>query len=177
MTTTDYHKIVETLLLVSQEALTIGQIRKVLNEGLTHSQVLQILSEVGQGWEGKGVELVELASGWRFRAKPEMQTYLAQLNPEKAPRYSRAVMETLAIIAYKQPVTRGEIEEIRGVAVSSQIIQTLKERGWLDVVGHKEVPGRPELLATNRTFLSDLGLKSLSELPPLNQLSELISVN
>ena len=177
MNATEYNKIIETLLLVSQEALTVAQIRKVLNDQLSHAQVLQCLLEIGQSWQGKGVELIELASGWRFRAKPEMQIYLAQLNPEKPPRYSRAVMETLSIIAYKQPVTRGEIEEIRGVAVSSQIIQTLKERGWLDVVGHKEVPGRPELLATNRTFLSDLGLKSLAELPSLAQLTELIAAH
>lgn len=177
MSVLEYNKIIETLLLVSQEALTTAQIKKVLNDDLTHAQVLQCLLEIGQSWQGKGVELIELANGWRFRAKPEMQVYLAQLNPEKPPRYSRAVMETLAIIAYKQPVTRGEIEEIRGVAVSSHVIQTLKERGWLDVVGHKEVPGRPELLATNRTFLSDLGLKSLAELPSLAQLSELIAAN
>lgn len=175
MSSAEHNKIIETLLLVSQEALTVAQIKNIINDGMTHAQVLQCLLAIGQSWQGKGVELIELASGWRFRSKPEMQVYLAQLNPEKPPRYSRAVMETLAIIAYKQPVTRGEIEEIRGVAVSSQIIQTLKERGWLDVVGHKEVPGRPELLATNRTFLSDLGLKSLAELPSLAQLTELVA--
>jgi segregation and condensation protein B len=133
------------------------------------------LQQINLNWQDKGVELLELANGWRFRAKPEMQVYLTRLNPEKPPRYSRAVMETLAIIAYKQPVTRGEIEEIRGVAVSSHIIQTLKDRGWLDVVGHKEVPGRPELLATNATFLADLGLKSMAELPSLSELSAVIS--
>jgi segregation and condensation protein B len=177
MNSVEYNKIIETLLLVSQEPLTVAQIRKVFNDSLSHTQILQCLLEIGQGWQGKGVELIELASGWRFRAKPEMQSYITQLNPERPPRYSRAVMETLAIIAYKQPVTRGEIEEIRGVAVSSQIIQALKERGWLDVVGHKEVPGRPELLATNRAFLSDLGLKSLAELPSLAQLTELVAAN
>ncbi|QKJ67595.1 SMC-Scp complex subunit ScpB [Deefgea piscis] len=158
-------KIIETVLLTSQEALRVSQIKKIFNDELSSAFVLQCLHEIAASWQDRGIELLELANGWRFRAKPEMQIYLNQLNPEKPPRYSRAVMETLAIIAYKQPITRGEIEEIRGVVVSSQIIQTLKERGWLEVIGHKEVPGRPELLATNATFLADLGLKKLSELP------------
>ena len=158
-------KIIETVLLTSQEALRVSQIKKLFNDELSSAFVLQCLHDIALAWQDRGIELLELANGWRFRAKPEMQVYLSRLNPEKPPRYSRAVMETLAIIAYKQPITRGEIEEIRGVVVSSQIIQTLKERGWLEVIGHKEVPGRPELLATNAAFLADLGLKQLSELP------------
>ncbi|WP_297573125.1 SMC-Scp complex subunit ScpB [uncultured Deefgea sp.] len=158
-------KIIETVLLTSQEALRVPQIKKILNDELSSAVILQCLHEMTLAWQDRGIQLLELANGWRFRAKPEMQIYLSRLNPEKPPRYSRAVMETLAIIAYKQPITRGEIEEIRGVVVSSQIIQTLKERGWLEVIGHKEVPGRPELLATNAAFLADLGLKQLSELP------------
>ena len=173
----EYCKIIETLLLVSQEALTVQQIKKVFTQEVSTALIVQCLRQIDQRWQGQGVELIELANGWRFRAKPEMQSYLARLNPEKPPRYSRAVMETLAIIAYKQPVTRGEIEAIRGVAVSSHIIQTLKDRGWLDVVGHKEVPGRPELLATNAYFLADLGLKSMAELPSLTELGEVIAGN
>ncbi|WP_035851549.1 SMC-Scp complex subunit ScpB [Deefgea rivuli] len=171
----EYCKIIETLLLVSQEALTLQQIKKIFPEELTSAFVRQCFQQISLDWQDKGVELLELANGWRFRAKPEMQVYLTRLNPEKPPRYSRAVMETLAIIAYKQPVTRGEIEEIRGVAVSSHIIQSLKDRGWLDVVGHKEVPGRPELLATNANFLADLGLKNMAELPSLAELSSVLS--
>ncbi|WP_288842104.1 SMC-Scp complex subunit ScpB [uncultured Deefgea sp.] len=167
-------KIIETVLLTSQEALRVPQIKKILNDELSSAVILQCLHEITLAWQGRGIQLLELANGWRFRAQPEMQVYLNRLNPEKPPRYSRAVMETLAIIAYKQPITRGEIEEIRGVVVSSQIIQTLKERGWLEVIGHKEVPGRPELLATNAAFLADLGLKQLSELPAVAFDSEIL---
>ena len=172
-----YKKIIEAALLVSQEALTVKELKKLFSEEVGRDLIEQCLADIANDWQGKGVELCELASGWRFRARAEMQLYLARLYPERAPRYSRAVMETLAIVAYKQPVTRGEIEEIRGVTVSSHVIQSLKERGWLDVIGHKEVPGRPELLATNKRFLSDLGLKSLKDLPPLAELSGLLQTD
>ncbi|MBB5190072.1 segregation and condensation protein B [Silvimonas terrae] len=167
-------KVLETALLVAPEPLSLNTLKTLFAEDISGQLINSLLEEIQQSWHGRGVELIKLASGWRFRARLEMQPYLERLNPEKPPRYSRAVMETLAIVAYKQPVTRGDIEEIRGVTVSSQIIQTLKERGWLDVIGHKEVPGRPELLGTTRQFLDDLGLASLSTLPPLQELGNLI---
>ncbi|GGP24471.1 SMC-Scp complex subunit ScpB [Silvimonas amylolytica] len=167
-------KVLETALLVAVEPLSLSTLKTLFAEDIAGQLINGLLEEIQQSWHGRGVELIKLASGWRFRARLEMQPYLERLNPERPPRYSRAVMETLAIVAYKQPVTRGDIEEIRGVTVSSQIIQTLKERGWLDVIGHKEVPGRPELLGTTRQFLDDLGLASLSALPPLQELGNLI---
>lgn len=166
--------VLEAALLTSPVPLSVADLKKVLAESLSGEEIVVLLETLQKDWAGRGVELVRLASGWRFRARPEIQPYLERLNPERPPRYSRAVMETLAIIAYKQPVTRGEIEEIRGVTVSSQIVQTLKERGWIDVVGHKEVPGRPELLATTKAFLDDLGLASLKQLPPLAELGNLV---
>ncbi len=167
-------QILETALLVADAPLPLSELKKLFAENLTSEGLNALLIELQADWNGRGVVLVKLASGWRFRARPEMQSYLDRLSPEKPPRYSRAVMETLAIIAYKQPVTRGEIEEIRGVSVASQIVQALRERGWVEVVGHKEVPGRPELLATSRQFLDDLGLSSLRELPPLAELGNLV---
>jgi segregation and condensation protein B len=134
----------------------------------------RILEELRADWEGRSVELTQVASGWRFRARPEFQRYLDRLNPIRPPRYSRAVMETLAIIAYRQPVTRGDIENIRGVTVSTNIIRALEERGWIDVVGHREVPGRPALYATTKSLLDDLNLRSLDELPPLDDLGALV---
>ena len=128
----------------------------------------ELLDELGRDWQGRGVELVSLASGWRFQSRPEMKAYLDRLNPEKPPRYSRAVMETLAIVAYRQPVTRGDIEDIRGVTVAGSLVKQLEERGWVEVIGHREAPGRPELLATTPQFLDDLGLRSLAELPILD---------
>ncbi|MBE9609315.1 SMC-Scp complex subunit ScpB [Chitinilyticum piscinae] len=166
--------VIEAALLVNQEPLSVAQLKALFGVPPEGAELVAVLEELQRDWDGRGVELVRLANGWRFRARLDMQPYLERLKPEKPPRYSRAVMETLAIIAYKQPVTRGEIEEIRGVTVSSAIIQTLKERGWIDVVGHKEVPGRPELLATTRDFLADLGLASLKDLPPLTELGNLV---
>ena len=130
-----------------------------------------MLEQLRDDWRGKGLELVALASGWRFQSRPEMKRYLERLNPEKPPRYSRATLETLAIIAYRQPVTRGDIEEIRGVTVNSQTIKMLEDRGWIEAIGHRDVPGRPALLATTRQFLDDLGLSSLEHLPPLQAVS------
>lgn len=170
----DIHKILETALLVADVPQTLLELKKLFGDAVSGEALILHLTDLQTQWKGRGVELVKLASGWRFRARPEMQVYLDRLSPQKPPRYSRAVMETLAIIAYKQPVTRGEIEEIRGVSVASQIVQTLRERGWVEVVGHKEVPGRPELLATSKQFLDDLGLTSLRELPPLAELGNLI---
>jgi len=135
-----------------------------------------LLAEVAQDWQGRAVELVSLSSGWRFQTRAELQPYLDKLFPEKAPRYSRAVMETLAIIAYRQPVTRGDIEDVRGVVVSTQIIQALETRGWIDVVGHRETPGRPALYATTTKFLDDLGLRSLEELPPLEEIAKTLQL-
>jgi len=154
--------VLETALLVGQEPLSLHDLKKLFDFELS-TDILRKL------WTGRGVELVSVASGWRFQARAEYQKHLDRLNPEKPPRYSRAVMETLAIIAYKQPVTRGDIEEIRGVTVSSQVIKTLEERGWIDAVGHRDVPGRPALFATTKQMLDDLGLRSLEELPQLEQ--------
>ena len=159
--------IIETALLVSAEPLNLHDLKKLFAEELRAELLHEVLEAIQQAWQGRGLELVKLASGWRFRARLEYQPYLERLNPEKPPRYSRAVMETLAIIAYRQPVTRGDIEDIRGVTVATQVIRTLEERGWIDTVGHRETPGRPALYATTRQFLDDLGLRSLSELPPL----------
>ncbi|WP_374351263.1 SMC-Scp complex subunit ScpB [Chitinimonas sp.] len=168
------HTVIETALLVAQEPLGLHDLKKLFAEELKAEFLHEVLDAIAQSWAGRGVELVKLATGWRFRARLEYQPYLDRLSPEKPPRYSRAVMETLAIIAYKGPLTRGEIEEIRGVAVSTQIVKTLEERGWIEVVGHRETPGRPGLYATTRAFLDDLGLKSRSELPPLSELGQLV---
>jgi segregation and condensation protein B len=167
-------KVLETALLASQEPLPLSELKKLFDEALSSDALRRVLDELRRDWEGRGIELAQVASGWRFRARPEFQPYLDRLNPQKPPRYSRAVLETLAIIAYRQPVTRGDIEEIRGVVVSANIIRALEARGWVEIVGHKEVPGRPELLATTRAFLDDLHLASLEELPPLDDLGSLV---
>ena len=138
--------------------------------------LVQYLAELGEEWKGRAVELVHVASGWRFQTSAQFHPYIERLAPEKPPRYSPAVMETLAIIAYRQPVTRGDIEDVRGVTVSGQIIQTLETRGWIDVVGHRETPGRPALYATTRKFLDDLGLRSLEELPPLEEIAQTLQL-
>lgn len=175
ITDLNYLKIVlETALLTAQEPLTVGQLKKLFTEDVKAALINDILDEIQQGWKGRGVELVKLASGWRFRARAEFTPYLNRLTPEKPPRYSRAVMETLAIIAYKQPVTRGDIESIRGVSVSTSVMQTLLERGWIEVIGHKDVPGRPGLYATTHKFLDDLGFSTLRDLPPLAELGTLV---
>ena len=165
--------ILETVLLSSQEPLPLDELKKLFENELDSETLRKLLDELRQDWYGKGIELVTVASGWRFRAKPEYQKYLDRLNPEKPPRYSRAAMETLAIIAYRQPVTRGDIEQIRGVSVSTHVIKVLEDRGWIDVVGHRETPGRPALYATTKNFLDDLNLRSLEELPPLEDIGNL----
>lgn len=169
--------ILETALLTSQEPLPLAELKKLFDDDLGNEVLRKLLDELRQDWEARGVELTQVASGWRFRARPEYQKYLDRLNPQRPPRYSRAVLETLAIIAYKQPATRGDIEDIRGVTVSSHILKTLEARGWIDVVGHREVPGRPGLYATTRAFLDDLNLRSLEELPPLDELGSLVEQN
>src|SRR5213078_4132767 len=162
--------ILEAALLVAGEPLSAAQLAKLFDPPLEQDAIRRLLEEIRDAWAARSVELTQVASGWRFRAKPELQPYLDRLTPEKPPRYSRAAMETLAIIAYQQPVTRGDIESIRGVAVSTYIIKTLEDRQWIEVVGHRETPGRPALYATTKQFLDDLNLRSLSELPPLAQL-------
>src|ERR1039458_6288552 len=168
--------VLETALLAAQEPLTLGELRRLFEEEIGTDTLRRLLDELRESWRGRGVELVNLASGWRFQPRPEFQPYLERLSHDKPPRYSRAVMETLAIIAYRQPVTRGDIEDIRGVTVSTNVIKTLEARNWIDTVGYRDVPGRPALYATTKTFLDDLGLRSLQELPPLEQLSSTLEL-
>ena len=164
-------RILEAALLAAPEPLPLAELKRLFDNEIDADTLKNLLEELRADWSGRAVELVCLASGWRFQTRLEFQPYLERLSPEKPPRYSRAVMETLAIIAYRQPVTRGDIENIRGVVVTTQIIQTLENRGWIDVVGHRETPGRPALYATTRRFLDDLGLRSLEELPPLEEIA------
>jgi segregation and condensation protein B len=169
----DVKRVLETVLLSASAPLALNELKRVIDpDPDTPPDFLRIaLEALRADWLGRGVELVSLANGWRFQTRPEFQGYLDRLNPEKPPKYSRSVLETLAIIAYRQPVTRGDIEEIRGVAVNTQAIKTLEERGWVEVIGHRDVPGRPALLATTKQFLSDFGLRALSELPPLPEVA------
>lgn len=167
MNTQEAKIVLETALICAQEPLKLVDLRKLFADGVSADTVRNLLEDLKQDWSGRGVELVGLASGWRFQSKPAMRSYLDRLHPEKPPKYSRAVLETLAIIAYRQPVTRGDIEEIRGVTVNTQVVKQLEDRGWIEVIGHRDVPGRPALYATTRQFLDDLGLKALDELPPL----------
>ncbi|MFM0293364.1 MULTISPECIES: SMC-Scp complex subunit ScpB [Paraburkholderia] len=167
MNTQEAKIVLETALICAQEPLKLGELRKLFADGVSADTVRNLLEDLKQDWSGRGVELVGLASGWRFQSKPAMRSYLDRLHPEKPPKYSRAVLETLAIIAYRQPVTRGDIEEIRGVTVNTQVVKQLEDRNWIEVIGHRDVPGRPALYATTRQFLDDLGLKALDELPPL----------
>ncbi|HLS55027.1 MAG TPA: SMC-Scp complex subunit ScpB [Zeimonas sp.] len=167
MNTQEAKIVIEAALLCAQQPMSIAELRRLFDEEVAADTVRALLDELRQDWQGRGVQLAALATGWRFQSTPQMSPYLERLHPEKPPRYSRALMETLAIIAYRQPVTRGDIEEIRGVTVSSQLVKTLEDRGWIEVIGHKDVPGRPELLGTTRQFLDDLGLRALGELPPL----------
>ena len=174
MNTQEAKKVLETVLLCTHEALSISDLKKLFagpvdeaESTLDTETIKSLLEELAQDWSERGVELVTLSTGWRFQSRPEMKPFLDRLNPDKPPKYTRATLETLAIIVYRQPVTRGDIEDIRGVAVNSQTIKLLEDRGWVDVIGHRDVPGRPALLATTKQFLDDLGLSSLEELPPL----------
>jgi len=162
--------ILEAALLVAGEPVPLAQLAKLFDPPLPQDTVRKLLDDLKRDWSDRKVELAQVASGWRFQGRSTVQTYLDRLSPEKPPRYSRAVMETLAIIAYQQPVTRGDIEAIRGVAVSTNVIKTLEDRQWVEAVGHRETPGRPALFATTKAFLDDLGLRSLAELPPLAEL-------
>jgi segregation and condensation protein B len=170
MNTADIKRIIEAVLLSAQQPMPVSELRRLFTDDveLGGDTVRALLDELRIAWQGRGIELVSLASGWRFQTTPDISRFVARLHPERPPRYSRAVLETLSIVAYRQPVTRGDIEEIRGVAVSSQIVKTLEDRGWIEVIGHKDVLGRPALFATTRQFLDDLGLRSLQELPALD---------
>jgi segregation and condensation protein B len=169
MHTVDAKRVLETALICAQQPLPLRDLRALFDGNLGADTLKDLLLGLQQEWVGRGVELVQVASGWRFQSRPEMRTFLDKLHPEKPPRYSRAVLETLAIIAYRQPVTRGDIEDIRGVTVNSLIIKQLEDRGWVEEIGHRETVGRPALLATTRQFLDDLGLRSLDELPMLDE--------
>jgi segregation and condensation protein B len=164
-------RVLEAVLLSTREPLSLLDLRKLFADQVGADVLRGLLDELRTDWSSRSLELLQVASGWRFRTRAEFMPYLERLNPEKPPRYSRAVLETLAIIAYRQPVTRGDIEDIRGVTVATQVIRVLEERGWVDVVGHRDTPGRPALLATTRKFLDDLGLRSLAELPALEQIN------
>jgi segregation and condensation protein B len=168
--------VLEAVLLTAQQPLSVSELRKVFVEEIGADVLRVLLDQLRAEWAERPLELIQLASGWRFRTRAEFLPYLERLNPEKPPKYSRAVLETLAIIAYRQPVTRGDIEDIRGVSVATQIIRVLEERGWVDVVGHRDTPGRPALLATTRKFLDDLGLRSVSELPPLEMINQTLEL-
>ena len=169
-------RVLEAVLLSAQQPLTPLELKKVFLEEIGTDVLRVLLDEIRIEWTDRPLELVQIASGWRFRTRAEYLPYLERLNPERPPKYSRAVLETLAIIAYRQPVTRGDIEDIRGVTVASQIVKVLEERGWVDVVGHRDTPGRPALLATTKKFLDDLGLRSVTELPPLEMMNQTLEL-
>ncbi|CAP43479.1 SMC-Scp complex subunit ScpB [Bordetella petrii] len=162
--------VLETALLCASQPMQLAEMRKLFGDDaeFDNDKLRTLLQDLQGHWADRGMDLVQLASGWRFQSRPQMQRYLERLNPEKPPKYSRAVMETLAIVAWRQPVTRGDIEDIRGVTVSSQIVKTLEDRGWIETIGHRDAPGRPALFGTTRQFLDDLGLRALDELPPLD---------
>jgi segregation and condensation protein B len=166
MNTADAKRVLETALICSQQPLPLREMRALFQDALGADTLKLMLQEIQDDWALRGVELVGVASGWRFQSRPEMREYLDRLHPEKPPRYTRAVLETLAIIAYRQPVTRGDMEDIRGVTINSLILKQLEDRGWVEVIGHRETVGRPALYATTRQFLDDLGLASLDQLPP-----------
>ena len=171
----DLKLVLEAALLAAVEPLTLADLKRMFEPELSNDMLRRTLDELRGAWHGRGVELIQVADGWRFQTRAEMQPWLSRLKNEKPPRYSRAVLETLAIIAYRQPVTRGDIEDIRGVSVNPNIIKTLEERGWIEAIGHRDVPGRPTLFGTTGHFLSDLGLVTLSELPPLEELGHLVT--
>src|SRR5450830_206030 len=183
MNTIEAKKVLETALLCAHEPLSINDLKKLYLSGedveteMTADVIRQMLVELREDWQGKGVEIVSLSTGWRFQSRAEMKVYLDRLNPEKPPKYTRATLETLAIIAYRQPVTRGDIEEIRGVTVSTQTVKLLEDRSWIEAIGHRDVPGRPALFATTKRFLDDLGLTSLEQLPQLQALEAELQVS
>jgi len=169
-------RILEAALLASPEPVGLTELKRLFDDEVDSDHIRGLLAELKEEWSGRAVELVSVASGWRFQTRVEFQGFIERLQQDKPARYSRAVMETLAIIAYRQPVTRGDIENIRGVSVSGSIIQALEGRGWIEVIAYRETPGRPALYATTRKFLDDLGLRSLEELPPLEEIAKTIQV-
>jgi segregation and condensation protein B len=176
MTPEELKRVLEAALLAAPGPLPVNTLRRLFEADPGAEVLRRLLDELRSEWSGRAVELVQVATGWRFQTRVEYQTYLDRLKEEKPPKYSRAVMETLAIVAYRQPVTRGDIEDIRGVAVSQNVIKALESRGWIDVVGHREVPGRPALFATTKRFLDDLGLRCLAELPPLTEIERIVDL-
>jgi segregation and condensation protein B len=168
MNTAQAKRVLETALLCSTQPVTVRDMRVLFDDALGADTLKVLLEELQLEWAERGLELISVATGWRFQSRPELRIYLDKLNPEKPPKYTRAVMETLAIIAYRQPVTRGDMEDIRGVTINTQILKQLEDRGWVEVIGHRESVGRPGLYATTRHFLDDLGLSSLDQLPLLN---------
>lgn len=169
MNTTDAKRVLETALICAQQPLPLREMGVLFNGALTADTLKLLLQDLENDWSGRGVELVHVASGWRFQSRPQMREYLDRLHPEKPPKYTRATLETLAIIAYRQPVTRGDMEDIRGVTINSSILKQLEDRGWIDVIGHRETVGRPGLYATTRQFLDDLGVESLDQLPAMDK--------
>lgn len=176
MNMADAKRVLETALICSQQPLPVRDLRTLFDDTLGADTLKALLEDLRNDWSGRGVELVSVASGWRFQSRPEMREFLDRLHPEKPPRYTRATLETLAIIAYRQPVTRGDMEDIRGVTISSMLIKQLEDRGWVEVIGHREAPGRPALFATTRHFLDDLGIESLDQLPLLDSPSQAAEV-
>ena len=176
MNTTDAKRVLETALICSQQPLPVRELRVLFNDELGADTIKTLLQDLQNDWAQRGVELVSVASGWRFQSRPEMREHLDRLHPEKPPKYTRATLETLAIIAYRQPVTRGDMEDIRGVTINSLILKQLEDRGWVEVIGHREAPSRPALFATTRQFLDDLGLESLDQLPLLDSPAQQASV-
>lgn len=172
----DYKRVLETALLAANEPMPLSELKKLFDDEFDDDTWRTLLEDLRRDWSNRGVELVRLAAGWRFQTRPEYQSFLDKLKNERPPRYSRAAMETLAIIAYRQPVSRGDIEDIRGVMVTPNVLKTLEARGWIDIVGHRDAPGRPALYATTKKFLNDLGLRSLSELPPLTEIERVIDL-
>lgn len=168
MNTSDARRVVETALICAPQPLSVKELGVLFDGEVSADTLKTMLTDLQAEWTGRGVELVQVASGWRFQSRPELRPFLDRLHPEKPPRYTRAAMETLAIIAYRQPVTRGDMEDIRGVTINSLILKQLEDRGWIEVIGHRETVGRPALFATTRQFLDDLGLSSLDQLPPLD---------
>lgn len=168
MNTADAKRVLETALICSQQPVPVRELRTLFDDALNADSIKLLLRELQAEWSQRGVELICVASGWRFQSRPEMREFLDRLHPEKPPKYTRATLETLAIIAYRQPVTRGDMEEIRGVMINSLIIKQLEDRGWVEVIGHREAAGRPALFATTRQFLDDLGIESLDQLPTLD---------
>lgn len=175
MNTTDARRVLETALICAQQPLAVRDMRTLFNDELSADSVRLLLEDLSLEWAQRGVELVQVASGWRFQSRPEMRLFLDRLHPEKPPRYTRATLETLAIVAYRQPVTRGDMEDIRGVTINTLIIKQLEDRGWVEVIGHREAAGRPALYATTKQFLDDLGIESLDQLPALASPGEQIA--